>query len=110
MSRKTIFFIVVGILFLVLVSGFFKYRPDKTIIDKIIQDRITEINQQKDTEINSLKSQMELINNQLVVSQRKYDLLKKKLGGLEQQASNIHQPGSINETKERFKSLGYNPK
>lgn len=109
-TPKKIFLVVVAVLFIVLALGIKQYRPDLKLIDSIIASRQAEILKQKDDQITELNGKIELINVQLAVSQKKYNEVKNKLSALEHQAQAIQLPGSVNETKERFKKLGYIPK
>lgn len=111
MKIKTIvIWVIVFVALVLLVGSFKKYRPDLKLIDSIVASRQAEILKEKDDQIIQLNGKIELINAQLESSQKKYKEVKNKLSVLEHQAQSIQLPGSANETRERFRKLGYVPK
>jgi cob(I)alamin adenosyltransferase len=83
--------------------------PSDSVIRQMTKDIETQLKTQYDEDIAAKEKQIEYYQKQYEVSRAQVDTLKKKVKKLETDVVNIKKPQTTQETKDRFRALGYPP-
>jgi len=102
--------IVVGILILLIGVGIFYLNPKsyfETAVDRIIDKRAVEIveNYKKQNEVQ--KKEIEDLQKQIKQTESNVAKINKKIKGLEEDINENKPPESVEELRNRFRSLGF---